>query len=181
MTGESLAAMRAREQEDAARLAGVARVEFLGYADGTVEPSLMLRRDLSRLIRKWRPQAVICQDPTVFFSSRGYINHPDHRAVGEAALGAIYPSARDALTFPELAQAGFEPHKVQEVFVSMSPESDVIVDITATFDAKIAALLAHRSQMGEWNPTEMISKWSSEAAKDQPFEFGEMFRYIKLE
>jgi LmbE family N-acetylglucosaminyl deacetylase len=176
-----LAATRRQEQEAATRVAGGARTVFLGYEDGMVEPTLQLRRDLSRQIRQWRPKAVICQDPTMFFGGRGYINHPDHRAVAEAAVTAIYPAARDHLTFPELAAAGFAPHKVEEVFLAGAERPDVIVDISETLPVKIEALQAHRSQVGHWNPAEMIGKWARDAAQGHPFEFGETFRYLKLE
>ena len=176
-----LAATRRHEQEAATQATGGARTIFLGYEDGMVEPTLQLRRDLSRVIRQWRPHAVVCQDPTMFFGGRGYLNHPDHRAVGEAAVTAIYPAARDHLTFPELAAAGFAPHKVQEVFLAGSDGADVIVDITETLPVKVAALLAHRSQVGDWHPEEMVAGWARDAAREHTFEFGETFRYLKLE
>jgi LmbE family N-acetylglucosaminyl deacetylase len=177
----TLAATRRAEQQAAARAVGVEIVEFLHYEDGMVEPTLALRRDIARVIRRHKPQAVICMDPTRFWSGRGYINHPDHRAVAEATLAAIYPSARDPLTFPELLSAGYEPHKVREIFVGFTEHDDTIVDISATVEAKVAALLAHRSQMGEWNPAETMDKWAREAAEGQPFSHGERFRYFNLD
>ena len=179
--GTALAGTRTQEQQEAARIAGVKRVVFLQYQDGVVEPTLTLRKDISRVIREWKPLAVICQDPSQFFSGRGYLNHPDHRAVGEATLSAVYPAARDRLTFPELEAAGYHPHKVQEVFVGAATGANVIVDISETLDIKIEALLAHRSQMGDWQPAEMVGNWARGAAEDQPFEYGEVFRYLKLD
>jgi LmbE family N-acetylglucosaminyl deacetylase len=178
---EDLARIRHAEQREAARICGAQQVVFLDYEDGMVEPSLALRRDIARVIRQYRPHAVICQDPTRFFAGRGYINHPDHRAVAEATLAAIYPAARDRLTFPELLAAGFEPHKVKEVFLGHDEAADVIVDISETFETKIAALRAHRSQMADWDPAEMIGKWAAETAKEQPFAYGEAFRYLKMD
>jgi LmbE family N-acetylglucosaminyl deacetylase len=177
---EELAALRRAEQQAACAILGVETVEFLHYADGYLEPSLALRRDMARMIRKHKPKVAICQDPTRFFHGRGYINHPDHRAAGEAALGAIFPAARDRLTFPELFAEGFEPHKVDEVFVGMAENDDVIIDISATFEAKIQALRAHKSQMGDWDPTEMVDKWARENAEGFDFSHGESFRYFKL-
>jgi LmbE family N-acetylglucosaminyl deacetylase len=178
--GQELAAIRRAEQQAAARVLGVEEVEFLHYEDGMVEPTLALRRDIARVIRKHRPQVCICQDPSRFFGGRGYINHPDHRAVGEAALGAIYPASRDRHTFPELVAEGLEPHKVREVFVSAAEEADIIVDISHTIALKAEALKAHRSQMGDWEPAEMIEQWARGAAEGYPFTHGETFRYFKL-
>jgi len=176
-----LAALRRAEQREACSIVGAQDVEFLHYEDGMVEPTLALRRDLARLIRKHKPHAVMVQDPARYFGGRGYVNHPDHRAVGEAALGAIYPTARDPLTFPELLADGFEPHKVKEVFISSGDDADVIVNISEALDNKVAALLAHKSQMGDWQPYETIAKWSGEAAKGHEFAHGETFKHLKLD
>jgi LmbE family N-acetylglucosaminyl deacetylase len=181
VSGQELAAIRRAEQQAACAVLGVEGVEFLHYEDGMVEPSLGLRRDITRVIRKHRPHAVLCQDPTRFYSGRGYINHPDHRAVGEAALAAIYPAARDRLTFPALLADGLEPHKVKEVFIGFSEEADSIVDISDTVGLKAAALKAHRSQLGDWEPKEVIDEWARGAAEGQPFTHGETFRYFKLD
>lgn len=180
MASHKLAAIRREEQRAACAALGVHDVEFLHYADGMVEPSLALRRDIARIIRRYQPQAALIQDPQFFYGG-GYINHPDHRAVGEAALGAIYPAARDRLTFPELLAEGLEPHKVRDVFIGMAGNADTIVDISAFIDKKVEALLAHRSQVGDWNPTEMIREWSSKAAEGQAFTHAETFHLIKLE
>lgn len=181
LSGEALAAIRRGEQQAACTVLGVEELEFLHYEDGMVEPTLGLRRDIARVIRKHRPQVSICQDPTRFYSGRGYINHPDHRAVGEAALGAIYPAARDRFTFPDLLAEGLEPHKVQEVLIGFSEEADTIVDISDTVAIKAAALKAHRSQVGDWEPKEMLDEWARDAAKGQSFTHGETFRYFKLD
>jgi LmbE family N-acetylglucosaminyl deacetylase len=179
--GEELASIRRAEQQAAARVLGVEQVEFLHYEDGMVEPSLALRRDIARVIRKHRPQVCMCQDPSRFYGGRGYINHPDHRAVGEAALAAIYPAARDRHTFPELLAEGLEPHKVREVFVGFFDEADTIVDISDTFAVKLEALKAHRSQVGDWEPDKMLDEWARGAAEGYPFTHGEIFRYFKLD
>jgi LmbE family N-acetylglucosaminyl deacetylase len=179
-TPEQLARLRQEEQRAAGRVLGLKDVEFLHYEDGMVEPTIALRRDITRVIRRHKPLAAICQDPTRFYSGRGYINHPDHRAVGEAALAAIYPAARDRLTFPELLAEGLEPHKVREVFIGASEGEDVIVDISETIGMKVEALKAHKSQIGAWDAGTMIQEWAAQAATDQSFAFGETYRYIKL-
>jgi LmbE family N-acetylglucosaminyl deacetylase len=145
MTSAQLAEMRQREQQAAAERLGVGRVVFLDYVDGELRPSLRLRRDITREIRRWRPDLVICQNPTTFYVN-GYINHPDHRAVGEAALAAVFPIARDHLNYPEQRNEGLEPHKVRYVFMNISLDVDTYIDITDTIDDKIDALWKHESQ-----------------------------------
>jgi LmbE family N-acetylglucosaminyl deacetylase len=181
LAGATLSATRRAEQTAACKAVGVDIVEFLHYEDGMVEPSLALRRDIARIIRKHKPYAVICPNPILFFGGRNYVNHPDHRAVGEAALGAIYPSARDGLTFPGLLAEGYQPHKVSEVFIGIGEEADVIVDISETIGLKVESLRAHASQLGDWDPTEEMDKWAREAAAEQSFSHGERFRHLKLE
>lgn len=147
MTPEALAALREKEQRAACNVLGVKNVVFLGYQDGELVPSLELRRNLTREVRRYKPDVAMVPDPTTWYFGNTYINHPDHRAVGEAALAAIFPSARDRLTFPELLVEGFEPHKVREVYLSFSMNADTWVDITDTMDTKLAALREHRSQL----------------------------------
>jgi LmbE family N-acetylglucosaminyl deacetylase len=145
----ALAQLREQEQRAAAGVLGVAEVTFLGYPDGQMEPTLELRRDLTREVRRYRPARVICPSPLRFLDSSALRrNHPDHMAVGEAALAAIYPTASSPHLFPELLAAGFEPWIVSEIYVNESHEADVIVDIAETLDLKIAALREHASQVG---------------------------------
>ena len=113
MTAERLAATRAEEQKESARILGLKDVVFLGYPDSYLEPTLQLRKDIAREIRRHRPDIVITEPPTRDIDSRYYGSHPDHLATGEAALAAVFPTARDRLTFPELLEEGLEPHKVR--------------------------------------------------------------------
>ena len=149
---EGLIPIRERECRDAARILGVRDVVFLGYQDGVVEPTLELRRDLTRVIRRHQPDVVVCSDPTVRWYGNDYLNHPDHRAVASAALDAVFPSAETRAIFPELLTEGLAPHKVKQVLIAGSLEPDVWIDIADTFDVKCAALRAHVSQLGagEW-------------------------------
>ena len=117
MTREALAPIREEEQRDACRVLGISEVIFLGYEDGMLEPSIALRRDLTRVIRRHRPDAVVCGDPTVRFYGGSYLNHPDHRVAADVTLDAVFPSAETRLIFPELLDEGLEPHKVQAVFI----------------------------------------------------------------
>src|SRR5581483_11435313 len=114
---------RHAEQTQAAKHVGVTDLVWLGYPDGRVEPTLDLRRDLSRVIRQVRPQRVVCPSPVRNFE-RIYASHPDHLAVGEATLCAVYPDARNPFAFPELAADGYEPHLVDEVWMMASPTPD---------------------------------------------------------
>jgi LmbE family N-acetylglucosaminyl deacetylase len=138
--------IRRAEQTEAARLLGVDDLHWLGYADGRLEPSLELRRDLARVIRTVRPARVICMCPQRLWDSGIGRSHPDHLAAGEATLRAVYPDARNPFAFPELAAEGLDAHVVSEVWVMGGPEPDHAVDVTDRFDRKLAALRAHQSQ-----------------------------------
>ncbi|MBO0837037.1 MAG: PIG-L family deacetylase, partial [Actinobacteria bacterium] len=125
-----MVAIRQAEQTAAAKQVGVHDLRFLGYPDGQVEPTLGLRRDLARIIRQVRPERVVCPSPERNYVRMG-VSHPDHRAVGSAALDAVYPDARNPFAFPELlAQEGLEPWTVREVWIAGSPAPDRFVDIT---------------------------------------------------
>jgi LmbE family N-acetylglucosaminyl deacetylase len=142
-----MAALRRGEQTEAARQVGVHDVRFLGYPDGRVEATLDLRRDLARVIRQVRPDRVVCPSPERNYVRLG-IGHPDHRAVGSAALDAVYPDARNPFAFPELlSDEGLEAWTVREVWISGTATPTHYVDVTQTFPRKIAALFAHVSQI----------------------------------
>ena len=128
-----------------------------------LEATIALRRDLTRLIRRFRPDAVVCGDPTVRYYGSTYLNHPDHRAAADAALDAVFPSAGTRLIFPELLGEGLEPHEVRQVYIHGADRSDTYVDIAGTLDVKLAALREHRSQMGEW--IRRSSSWSGPASR----------------
>ena len=147
-------AMRRAEQVAAAKCVGVHDVRFLGYPDGRVEATLALRQDLARVIRQVRPDRVVCPSPERNYARTG-ASHPDHRAVGSAALDAVYPDARNPYAFPELRDdEGLAPWTVREVWVSGSPLPNHVVDVTDTFGRKIAALRAHESQTGQMDDLE---------------------------
>jgi LmbE family N-acetylglucosaminyl deacetylase len=183
MTSDRLVATREAEQREAARILGVKDVTFLKYPDAYLEPNLELRKTLTRVIRRLQPDVVVCQDPTVRWANSQYINHPDHRAAGEATLAAVFPSARDRLTFPELLAEGLEPHKVREVYLAGAHEPDVAIDISAQMDKKLASLRAHASQVGDWEFEPMIREWAKETAAQHPGngEYVESFKYFKLD
>jgi LmbE family N-acetylglucosaminyl deacetylase len=183
MTSERLIATRKAEQQAACDILGVKEVHFLGHEDAMLVNSLDLRRDLVRVIRKLKPDTVVTFDPTVRFVGGSYFNHPDHRVTGDVTLDAVYPAARDRMTFPELLDEGLEPHKVREVYLAGATAADHFIDITDYLETKIAALRAHASQMGDRNPEEMIREWAREGGKrhDPPVEYAEGFRHFVLE
>jgi LmbE family N-acetylglucosaminyl deacetylase len=142
-----MAAIRQAEQTAAAKQVGVTDLHFLGYPDGRVEATLGLRRDLARVIRLMQPERVVCPSPDRNYARPG-VSHPDHRAVGDAALDAVYPDARNPFAFPELmTDERLGPWTVHEVWIPGSPSPTDYVDITDTFPRKIAALRSHVSQM----------------------------------
>jgi LmbE family N-acetylglucosaminyl deacetylase len=143
--------LRQAEQTAAAKQVGVTELTFLGYPDGRVEATLELRKDLSRVIRMVRPDRVVCPSAERNYTRIG-TSHPDHRAVGSAALDAVYPDSRNQFAFPELlAEEKLEPWTVREVWISASPEPSHYVDITDTFPRKAAALRAHASQIADFD------------------------------
>jgi LmbE family N-acetylglucosaminyl deacetylase len=176
-----LTARRQGEQRAAARHLGCEEVVFLPYEDALLEPTLALRRDLTRLIRRYRPQIVVCFDPSVFWVGERYIQHPDHRASGEAALAAIYPTARDRLTFPELLAEGLEPHNVEEVWLASAAAPNRWIDIGATLERKIAAMQLHRSQVDD--PARLagfLREIAAAAGQGQGLAHAEAYRVIGL-
>ena len=180
-----LAQLRRKEQINAAHALGARDVVFLSYEDGTLRNTLELRKDITREIRRFKPDAIICQDPTMRFGGSRYINHPDHRAAGDACLDAVYPSARDLHVFPELLVDGFEPHKVREVFMSTMQSPDVWIDVSECFERKLEGLRQHTSQVGNRfdQVTERIRERSRQTARmfNLPFEIGEGYRYFRLD
>lgn len=143
MASEKLAGIREQEQRAAARILGVKETIFLGYPDGFLEDTPGFRQELTRLIRKYRPQKVLTCDPY-----RHYLLHHDHRVTGIVALEAVFPTARDHLFYPEHLAQGLLPHKVQEVYLWGSEQPNTYIDIQSTFERKASALWCHQSQIG---------------------------------
>ncbi len=170
---------RQDEQRAAAHVLGVQDVRFLGYRDGILQPTLDLRRELTRLIRAVRPFRVLCQDPTLVFAGSTYINHPDHRAAGEAAIYAVFPSAETRPIFPELLAEGYEPHKVRELYLMFPAAPDLYLDISDRIEQKIESLLCHRSQLGP-DVADWVRKWDAENGARIGVAYAEVFRVIRL-
>jgi LmbE family N-acetylglucosaminyl deacetylase len=144
-TREQMAKVRRSEQVAAAAAVGVSDVTFLGYPDGRLAATFELRRDLSGVIRRWRPDLVIAPTPERNWDSI-YAGHPDHLAAGEAAIAAVYPDSRNPFAHPELLAEGLEPHVVQRLWLAAHRAFNLAVDVTETLDAKVAALACHVSQ-----------------------------------
>ncbi|MGH7324621.1 MAG: PIG-L deacetylase family protein [Candidatus Rokuibacteriota bacterium] len=180
-SAHGLVPMRERETREAARILGVKELVFLGYPDGVLEPTIGLRRDLTRVIRRYRADVVVCHDPTARWYGYEYLNHPDHRAAGSAALDAVFPSAETAAIFPELVAEGLEPHKVKEVFIAGALEPDTWVDIGDTLAVKCAALRAHVSQVGagEWIEG-LLGGWAARDGRRAGVKYAEAYRRMVL-
>ena len=178
LTREQISAVRKPEQSAAADVLGVRTVTFLDYPDSRLEVSWDVRRDVTREVRRLRPEVIVAPDPSRLWSGSGYINHWDHRVVGEVALCAVMPDAPTRPQFPELLDEGLEPYEVPHLWLSAA-EPDTYVDITKTIDTKLAALACHQSQHGEAS-----SPWVRDRARqfgeEAGVEYAEAFRAFML-
>ena len=177
----ALVARRDEEQRAAAAVVGVTSVDFLDEPDGQVEPTLALRERITWAIRAFRPEIVMTHDPTVLFVNNEWVNHPDHRAVGQVTVDAVFPTARDPLNFRDHLDAGLGPWKVAELFLWSTNEANQLVDIGATLDRKIAALERHASQFRAFDE---IARWvrrrSEELGERAGYRAAEGFRRVTL-
>ena len=184
MTSAKLGQIRQREQTQAAKVLGVKAVHFLGYIDGELQPTLELKAKIVRAIREIKPDIVFALDPSRFyFKERGFIQHADHRATGEATLDAVYPLARDRLSFPVHEKAGLRPHKVNELLISAmgGEDANYYVDITDTIEIKIKALSKHRSQIGNIKELgKRMRMWASVIGQRAGMPYAEAFVRLKL-
>ncbi len=147
MTSNKLSKIRREEQSKAGSILGLKCVEFLDYEDSVLQPTIELRRDIAREIRRYKPDVLVCMYPMRNLKS-GNGGHPDHIASGEAALSAVFPTARDRLTFPDLLKSGLEPHKVSEVWIMGHPDPNLWIDVTPHILTAAKALSQHVSQLG---------------------------------
>ncbi len=178
MPRERLIAQRVEEQREACRRLGARDVFFLGFEDGELAYTRELVERIVWHLRFLRPQTVLTHDPTDIIIRDSFINHPDHRATGTAALDAVYPTARDHLNFPEHLAAGLEPHKVREVLLWNSNHPNFDVDVTDLVDLKIHALSAHVSQFGK---QEDFAAFSRERWRNDDGRYLERFRRLDLQ
>lgn len=179
---DKLRDLRREEQREAGKILGLTDVFFGDYEDGCLECNLDVKRDIVRVIRQVKPDVVLTMDPTfVYDVDRGFINHPDHRAAGQAALDAVYPLARDHLSFPELLAEGLEPHKVKTVLMAHFGHENFYVDISAHMDTKLAALGAHASQLPDPDASfEMVRSWAATQGSKAGAAYAEGFVRLDL-
>jgi LmbE family N-acetylglucosaminyl deacetylase len=176
-----LARLREGEQNAANELLGIKQTIYMHYPDGELEPTVALRKELTKLIRTHKPDVVVTGDPQAVFYGNGYINHPDHRAAAQAATYAVFPSAGSRLLFAELLKEGYEPHNVKRLYLHGPEKPDTWVDISETIDAKLAALKKHASQLGDWDPEKMIREWAAEEGKEKGMDYAEAYKVMVLE
>jgi len=179
-----LAAIRQKEQRAAAKVLGVKKVEFLDYKDGHLAPDLRLRRDIVRMIRKHKPDLVITHLPGRVIDAPMGASHPDHLAVGEATMAAVYPDSRNPRAFRSLLKEGYQPHVVKEVWIPFWKSGDYLVDITPTLDLKMEALKKHKSQVAkpgqEWDFEKFMRKRHREVGKKGGYRYAESFKRITI-
>jgi LmbE family N-acetylglucosaminyl deacetylase len=183
LSREEIARLREAEMREAAGVLGVRSVTFLGFLDGTLEPNLELRRAVTRQVRRLRPDVLLSFEPSLW-SGRRYVNHPDHRAIGEAVLAVVACDAPTRPQFPELLEEGLEPHKVTHLWLPTFDGADTCVDISDTIDLKIEALHRHKSQMenmGMSDVDERIREWAADVGKKHDVKYGESFRTFELD
>jgi LmbE family N-acetylglucosaminyl deacetylase len=175
-----LARLRETEQLAANEVLGITQTVFLRHPDGELEPTMELRRELTRLIRKYKPDVVLAGNPEAWFYGSEYVNHPDHRAAARAACEAVFPSAGSRLMFTDLLAEGFEPHEVKRLYIHGVEKPDTWVDISETIDIKVEALGKHASQINPAEVGKWMRDWAQEDAKDKDFEYAEAYRVMVL-
>ena len=183
LTRDKLVRLRRQEQTDAGKVLGLKHITFLDHEDSMLQPTLELRRDIAREIRRYRPDVVICQYPMRTLDGGWGVGHPDHLAAGEATLSAVFPVARDHMTFPDLLKAGLEPHKVAEVWIMGHPEPDIWMDVTDHMDTSVKAIMSHETQM-EGRDEELVGGLMREgrrrAAQGKGMQYAESFKRINF-
>jgi LmbE family N-acetylglucosaminyl deacetylase len=179
MTPDALCTIRHEEQLAAAKVIGAEAVHFMDCPDGYLVPDIDLRRDIVRAIRKFKPDILVTCDPQTLFTAFG-INHPDHRAAGQAALDAVYPAAGSPVFFPELLIEGHLPHMPREVWCSLTMQPNVAIDVTDAWHVKLEALLHHKTQIGDIETfrERMISRRTEDSTEESP-RYEERFRVVR--
>ena len=146
---KNIISIRRKEQESAAKVLGVNSVQYLNYKDGFLTPSIDARKNTVRVIRALKPNIVVTCDPTNYYLNENYLNHPDHRAAGQIVVDTVFPAAQNELFFPELLNEQLLPHHVEEVWLSLPKEANIVFDVTETWPLKVKALEEHISQIGD--------------------------------
>ncbi len=171
--------IREQEQNEAALTIGANKIIFLDHPDGFLEANLSLRKELVRVMRKEQPDIVVSCDPSNFFIKGETINHPDHRAAGLAVIEAIFPGVQNRDFYPELLDEGLDQHHIQELWLSLPQEANILIDVTAYWNIKIEALLSHKSQVGD--PDLFIERMKKRGKiMDEQERFFEEFRRLVI-
>ena len=176
-----LAGLREAEQKSANKVLGIKETVFLHYPDGELVATIQLRKDLTRLIRKFKPEVVVTGDPSGWFYGNEYINHPDHRAAAEAATYAVFPSAGTRMIFPDLLDEGLLPHNVKRLYIHGNEKPDTWVDIAETLETKIEALKKHVSQGDTHDVDQWMHEWAEREGKEKGIKYSESYRVMILE
>jgi len=180
---QDLASLRCEEQRRAAETLGVRDVVFLDFPDGLLAPTSELRAAIAREIRRLKPDLVITHYPRRVLEIPIEASHPDHIAVGEATLAAVFPDASNARAHPELLAAGLAPHRVKEIWIPAYERADHYVDATGFMDKKIEAICCHTSQVGGPDPRESLSwlyGWMQRTGREPGYTYAESFQRIRL-
>lgn len=179
ITSSELGEIRKIEQKKAAEILGVSQIRFLDYDDGELKPDIGLKEKIVCFIRQHKPDFIFTMDPShYYYKEYGFINHADHRAIGQAVLDAVYPLARDRFSFPEHHKQGLRPHKVKELFISsfLPEEANCFIDVSQTIDIKIKALISHKSQIRDEKVLEArVKNRAIDLGKKAGFNFAEAF------
>jgi LmbE family N-acetylglucosaminyl deacetylase len=178
MTESRLIRIRRDEQIRAGKVLGLKGVFFLDHNDTELVPDLRLKKEIVRYIRKLRPDLVVTMDPTLVYSKRGFVNHTDHRAAGQAAIDAVFPMSRDRLTFSELEREGLKPHKVDTLYLVNFDDHNEVVDISKTISLKLKALECHKSQISKGS-LGWVKRMGQMIGKEKGYRFAEAF--VKLD
>lgn len=181
MTPDALCAIRHEEQNAAAKVIGAQVVHFMDTEDGYLVPDINLRREIVRVIRKFKPDILVTCDPQNLFATYG-INHPDHRACGQVVLDAVFPAAGSPVFFPELLKEGFAPHMPKEIWCSLTSQPNTVIDVTDTWHIKMEALLHHKTQIGDAEKFQarMKTRHTEDSTEENP-RFEEKFRVVKYQ
>ena len=177
---KELAELREKEQLAANAVLGIGQTIFLRYPDGELEATIALRKELTRIIRQFKPDTVVTGNPEGWFYGDEYLNHPDHRAAAQAACEAVFPSAGTRLIFTDLLAAGYEPHDVRRLYIQGTEKSNTWVDISDTLDLKIQALQQHASQIDPNEVGKWMTDWAAEDAKEHDMKYAESFKVMIL-
>jgi LmbE family N-acetylglucosaminyl deacetylase len=177
---QELATLREQEQLAANAVLGIQQTVFLRYPDGELEPTIALRKELTRLIRQYKPDTVSTGNPQAWFYGDEYLNHPDHRAAAQAACEAVFPSAGSRLIFADLLAAGYEPHDVRRLYIHGPETANTWVDISETIDLKIRALQQHVSQIDPDEVGKWMTEWAEEEGKEKGIKYAESYKVMIL-